>query len=116
MHIALYVPDTIPYAKRVLMKKLLALSLIIAFTAVNAQAGSCTAEKMEELQSTLNANHAKSAELTKIANDIEDKLIELGAPENRIAEGLMIDARSESLEILNKNVEISEQLVDCITQ
>ncbi|MNT47541.1 hypothetical protein D3C72_1842630 [compost metagenome] len=98
------------------MKKLVALTLIVAFTAMNAHAGSCTAEKMDELQKTLDAAHAKSAELTKIANEIEDKMADLGNPEKMLAEEIMIDARLEALTILNDSVGVSEQLVDCITQ
>ena len=101
------------------MKKIFALTMIIAMTALNAQARPvCTAERMEALQSKINAAHAESKKFTEIANYLEDRIAEgdLDRTESETVQLLQMEARTKSIRALSGIVQTSEELVDCITQ
>jgi|GEM_PF-4141072 hypothetical protein len=100
------------------MKNLIAITLLMAFTAINAQAGGvCTAEKIGKLEASTKAAQVEAKKLNDVANYLDNVIDEglLDSSEELTVAALAADARGKAIHVLNKNVQASEELVDCIT-
>lgn len=90
--------------------------LVMASMTVHAK-GSCTAEKIGQLQKQMDTANQEAEKLSAIANYLADRAEagDLSSSQSDLVFGLSAEVRDKSIQILNANVSVSEELVDCIT-